>query len=221
MDYNNVMGIEINNTGGLVNSADRVEKLIKSILKEVEGKLSLGDVRVVVKETKRPDDLKDIGGVGGYCPSGELVEISIDVNHPIFQKLWGQLVRRSLLHELHHAARRQAGIAIGESSFLECLFSEGLADHFVHDLTNIKPVWAIELNQKVADALLKKAKAIFDQPMTDKIYDTWFIEGSKELNIPRWAGYALGFKLVDDYLTQHPDTSSISLVTKPASELNI
>lgn len=215
------MEIEVKNTGGLAPYVTQIEKLVKATLKEIEGKLNLSDVLVVVKEAEHPNDLKDIGGVGGYCPSGELVELSLDVNHPIFKKLWGQLVRRSLLHELHHAARRQAGIATGESSFLECLFSEGLADHFVCDITGTKPVWVIDLDKEVTAELLERAKEIFDQPVTDKLYDDWFTEGSEELNIPHWAGYALGYGLVNDYFGQHPDSSAASLVSFPASTLMI
>jgi len=214
--YNDVMEIEVKNTSGLAPYTVQIEKLVKSTLKEVGAKFNLNDVSVVVKEAEHPNDLKDIGGVGGYCPSGELVELSLDVNHPVFKKLWGQLVRRSLLHELHHAARRQAGIATGESSFLECLFSEGLADHFVYDLTNLKPVWAIDLDKGTLAKLQKRAKEIFNQPMTDQLYEDWFTEGSEELNIPRWAGYTLGYKLVDDYLAEHSGTSAASLVALPA-----
>jgi len=213
------MTIKVQNTAELIPYTVRIEGIIKSVLKEIEDKLSLDNLQVVVKEANHQDDLKDIGGVGGYCPSEKLIELSVDVNHPMFQKLWGQLVRRSLLHELHHAARRQAVIATGESSFLECLFSEGLADHFVYDLTNIKPVWVIDLEPEIMAELLEKAKEIFNQPVTDKFYDDWFIEGSKELNIPRWAGYALGYKLVNDYLSQHPDSSAASLVSVSALSL--
>jgi len=213
------MTIEVQNTAELIPYTVRIEGIIKSVLKEIEDKLSLNNLQVVVKEANHPDDLKDIGGVGGYCPGEKLIELSVDVNHPMFQKLWGQLVRRSLLHELHHAARRQAGIATGEGSFLECLFSEGLADRFVYDLTNIKPVWVIDLEPEIMAELSEKAKEIFNQPVTDKLYDDWFIEGSKELNIPRWAGYALGYKLVNDYLSQHSDSSAASLVSVSALSL--
>ncbi|MBU1092423.1 DUF2268 domain-containing protein [Patescibacteria group bacterium] len=213
------MTIEVQNTAGLIPYAVRIEEIIKDALKEIEGKLSLGAVQVVVKETEHPDNLKDIGGVGGYCPNGKLVELSVDVNNPLFQKSWEQLIRRSLLHELHHAARRQVGIATGESSFLECLFSEGLADHFVYDITGTKPVWVIDLEKEARADLLERAKEIFNQPVTDKLYNDWFIEGSKELNIPHWAGYALGYKLVNDYLVKHPDNSAVSLVSTPVSAI--
>jgi len=213
------MAVEVQNTTGLIPHSARIEETIKNSLKEIEGKLSVGDVLVVVKEAKYPEDLKDIGGVGGYCPNGKFVELSIDVSNPLFQKSWEQLIRRSLVHELHHAARRQAGIATGESSFLGCLFSEGLADHFVYDITNTKPVWVVDLEKEVMDELLERAKEIFDKPMTDKFYADWFTDGSTELNIPRWAGYALGYKLVADYLGQHPDSSATSLVSVSVSAL--
>lgn len=219
LDYNNGMTIEVENTGGLAPYAERIEEVIKGALKEIEDKINLGDVRVVVKEAEHPDDLKDMGGAGGYCPNGKLVELSIDVSNPLFQKSWEQLIRRSLTHELHHAARRQAGIATGESSFLECLFSEGLADHFVYDITGAKPVWVIDLDKEIMAELLERVKAMFDQPVTDKLYENWFTEGSTESNIPRWAGYALGYRLVDDYLGKYPGNSAASLVSVSASAI--
>jgi len=213
------MTIEVQDIAGLIPYAVRIEETIKDALKEIEGKLSLGDVRIVVKKTDHPDGLKDMGGVGGYCPNGKLIELSIDVNNLLFQKSWEQLIWRSLLHELHHAARRQSGIVIGESSFLECLFSEGLADYFVYEITSAKPVWVIDLDKEVIDKLQERAKQIFNQPVTDKLYNDWFIEGSKELDIPRWSGYVLGYKLVEDYLAKNPGVTATSLATLPTPNL--
>src|SRR5680860_161469 len=164
------MAIEVQNTIGLVPYILQIEVAIKETLQEVESKLNVADVLIVVKETKTPEDIKDIGGVGGYCPDGNRVEISIDVDNPEFQKNWEQLIRRTLVHELHHVARRQAVIAIGEGSFLECLVSEGMADYFVFEITNSKAVWVVDLAPEIADELLARAKEIFDEPMTDKLY---------------------------------------------------
>jgi uncharacterized protein YjaZ len=213
------MEITIPKTAGLAPYSVRIQELVRQTLNEVEGKLSLGDVEVVVKESQRPADIKDIGGVGGYCPNEKLVEISVDVNNPDFQKNWEQLIRRTLIHELHHAARRQAGVAIGESSFLECLFSEGLADHFVYDLTNTKPVWVIDLDAEVMNSLLQRADKIFNDTLTDELYEGWFSKGSTESNVPRWAGYAVGYKLVADYLDGHSGSSAASLVAVPVDGL--
>jgi hypothetical protein len=213
------MAIKIENTDNLIPYALCIEEVIKNIFKEIEDKIIIGDVLVKVKETEHPNDLNDIGGVGGYCPNGDLIELSVNINNPLFKKSWDQLIRRSLLHELHHAVRRRSGIAIGESTFLECLFSEGLADHFVYEMTGQKPVWATDLEKEVGAELLARAKKIFDQPVTDELYKDWFTEGFKTLGIPRWTGYSLGYKLVGDYLSAHPDSSSASLVVVPASTI--
>ncbi|GGL07340.1 DUF2268 domain-containing putative Zn-dependent protease [Deinococcus radiotolerans] len=128
-------------------------------------------------------------GVHGYAPTGTYVELTINPGHGHFLSGWRTELPATLAHELHHAARWR-GPGYGRT-LLEVLVSEGLAQH--HELTeretpplyaqapvNLRELWAR------ATPLLRT---------TDFGFEAWFY-GSQVQNLPRWAGYALGFDLV-------------------------
>ena len=187
----------------------------------MSGQITLENIDIVIKESERPELLKDMNGVGGYCPSGHFVQLDIDINHPVFQKSPQQVVEQSLAHELHHATRRQAGVPIFGGSFLECMFSEGLADYFAYELTGDLSVWIITLSGRNKDKLMKRARNKFKKTITYKDYDDWFTVGSKKLKIPRRAGYTLSFDLVKNYLENNPQESAASLVSVSVEKIKI
>ena len=217
-----IMSIQIyilDASGRLTPYKNIIQKSALQTVKKVRNKIALKNVDIVIKESERPELLKNIDGVGGYCPSGHFAQLSIDINHPMFSKFPERIIERSLLHELHHAMRRQAGVSIFGGSFLECMFSEGLADYFVYELTGEIPVWANFLAEKTKKRLMSRAKRKFKQKITYKDYDNWFTVGSSKLKIPKWAGYALGFELVGNYFKDNPSQSAASLVSVPIKKL--
>lgn len=125
---------------------DLLRKSARRAVRKVQRRISLDNVDIVIKESETPEIYKEIDGIGGWCPSGFFVQLSIDINHPSVQTSLGKIIERTIIHELHHAARLQAGISIGKGSFLEYMFSEGLADNFVLELTGELPIWIARLD---------------------------------------------------------------------------
>ena len=124
----------LNASGHLSSYKNSIQKSARATIKKVRRKIKLENVDIIIKESERPEFLKDINGVGGYCPSGYFVQLDIDINHPSFKKSPQRIIERTLIHELHHTARRKAKVPIFGGSFLECVFSGGLADYFVFEL---------------------------------------------------------------------------------------
>jgi hypothetical protein len=119
------MGIHIyilNASGNLTSYKDLIRQTARETIRKIQRRVLLSSVDIVVKEADKPESLEDLDGIGAYCPSGYFVQLSIDTNHASFGKSPEELIERSLIHELHHAARRQAGVKIDKSSFLECMF---------------------------------------------------------------------------------------------------
>ncbi len=174
---------------------NRFDKLITIVKKQ----LSLGNVDVVVYDN--PEGAIPEIGVGGYSPNAHLIFISLDPQFPNFQQTIDEELKRTIAHELHHTLRwRDPGY--GETLF-EALITEGLADHFdmeVNNIDNPEP-WDTALSDKQLVEIKAKAQKEFDNKNYN--HNEWFF-GSKEKNIPRWAGYTLGFKLVEDYLKRNP-----------------
>ena len=57
--------------------------------------------------------------------------------------------------------------------------------------------------------LYQKAKKEFDNFNYD--HKAWFFVGSLKDNIPRWAGYTIGFTMVGNYLKKHLDKKPSNL----------
>jgi len=188
-------------------------------VRKVQRKIALNNIDIVIKESESPELFKDIDGIGGVCPSGHFVQISIDKNHPSFRVSPGKIIEKTLIHELHHAARMQAGVLINKGSFLEYLFSEGLADYFVYELTGDIPKWTSAINTDDRIRLLRRVKKKYSKNFTDKDHRDWFIKGSKNQRIPQFAGYAIGFEVVKNFLRKNPGKSAASLAKTPVGEI--
>ncbi len=120
-------------------------------------------------------------------------------------------LRPLLLHELHHILRHRA---TSYSPNLAGIFiNEGLADHFSMELAGSDPpIWSTVLEGEELEQWIETAGEVWlDEPVMDS--DAWLF-GSAE--IPRWAGYAIGFELVRRYLETHPGIRVSELLGEPA-----
>lgn len=202
-------------------SISEIRRAAKDIAAEVKKRLPLKNVGILIREIP-PDRkyiYKDLGGIGGYCPNSQLVEIGVDLTHPKFIRYGVLLLAISIAHELHHAARRQAGVNISRGTFLECLWSEGLADWFAYEFTGRKPIWDKPLTDQEFNTLLAKARRNFKGTFTNRMYDDWFIKGSGKKGLPRWAGYALGFEMVRRYFKHNPGSTTVSMIGVPVRKV--
>jgi len=165
--------------------------------------------------------LAEMEGVGGYCPSPDFIKISIDPDHPKFKKDPVGTVARSLCHELYHALRFATGVSSPNGSLLDCVIDEGLADQFVFESLGCLPIWNKRLPARKLGSLMKKLKKIYSRKINDQSYSDWFIKGSKNKDIPKWAGYSLGLVLVRSYEKMHGIDSVLKLVKLPAKAFRI
>lgn len=197
----------------------KVRRKIGSVARLVRRFLDLGNISITVKRAKNPAVLKDLGGIGSSCPAEGQIEISIDPKHPAYRRQPAMAVEKPLVHELHHAARRRAGVRIDRSSLLECLWSEGLADHFVYQVTGNLPRWS----KKMSDEERSGVSAILGGRIWEKLsvkdYDLFFLKGSKKEKVSRWSGYAVGLGLVRKFLQDNPRKSLIGLTRDPVRKI--
>lgn len=187
-------------TGSLTLHQGLIKKEFDELVTKIQNQLPLGNVDVVIYDN--PDGSIPEIGVGGYSPNANLIFISLDPHYPNFQETINTHLKRTLAHELHHALRWR-GPGYGETLF-EALITEGLADHFDMEINNINnpEPWNVALSEQQIAEIETKAREEFD--LKNYNHNEWFF-GSKEKNIPKWAGYTLGFKLVSDYLKKYPD----------------
>jgi uncharacterized protein YjaZ len=160
-----------------------------------------------------PDARRAIAGygIGGYTSGPGSVELVVD---PAFPGLAGVLPDRVpilVAHELHHTVRWR-GPGYGRT-LLEALISEGLADRFAVELLGVPPQpWSDAFPRERGELLLALARPELEAPSYD--HSRWFFVG--DATLPRWAGYTLGYRLVEAYIARNPGSSAAGLVHTPA-----
>jgi uncharacterized protein YjaZ len=149
--------------------------------------------------------------ISGYTPTGNMVHIYADPSHAGFEKLVRQQLPKTLAHELHHACRWQ-GPGFGET-LKEVLITEGLASRFEQEVFGGLPAdFYIKFSDKEIKRLWLKAKR---ELKSNKFsYQDWFF-GNKKQNIPKHAGYALGYWIMGKITADKPS----ALVLKPAGQI--
>ncbi len=179
------------------------------VSKRIEGKLLLPNVDVLMLDN--PNNVIPEMGIVGYAVTANLVYINMDPNSSHLKEHLHDEVVNHMTHELHHCARIHA-IGYGKT-LLEAMVSEGLADQFDIEINHHEPSpWSVALKPEQFDVLLNRASVDFDNPNYG--HAAWFF-GSEEKDLPRWAGYSLGFEIVRRYMEKSGKTA-VELVATPA-----
>ncbi len=100
---------------------------------------------------------------------------------------------------------------------------EGLADHFMLEVAGGEPgPWDQALTEeKVQECLVRVkpdllVKTDSYEEFVRKYQTPWMFGRSGSNPIPRWAGYSLGWRIVENYLRAHPEARASSLVQESA-----
>jgi len=149
--------------------------------------------------------------VSGAAYSPARIDMTIDLSHDIPIEEMKLLILRTLYHEFHHVLRWD-GPGYGET-LGEALVSEGLAQHFVHEMTDCTPEpWERAVSNPEMNALTKNAVPEFEDAGYD--HAAWFFGAG---DYPKWAGYSLGYAMVEKYLAANPEASALTCASLPAT----
>jgi uncharacterized protein YjaZ len=192
-----------------------MESEIKLIVEEVLAKArDIFDVRDVSIEIKEePGRVITETGVGGSAPDSHTIFLYYDPNNQNLKQNLEKEIKSTITHEFHHAIRNRT-FPWKQDNLLGAMITEGLADHFDIEINGGEPKpWSKALTTDELEKIGQMASLEFAN--TDYNHNDWFF-GSASRNIPRWAGYAIGFKLVEDYLNKTNKKAS-KLVSEPAN----
>ena len=145
-------------------------------------------------------------GIGGLAYERTTVLIVIYFGNIYLDKTIESELKRILLHELNHVIRKRETLN-PFSTLFRAIISEGIADQFELAVTGERPQrWSTALTEKQYEECLKLMK---ENPWNNKFdHSRWFFGRG---DLPRWAGYSIGFRLVGDLLKGHPKVSIIDL----------
>lgn len=160
------------------------------------------------------------GIVSMQVQNKHLANIALDVKHKHFNKFLRADLLEALAYVLYRMVRTQK---IGYSkNLLEDCIEEGLAFNFQTEVSGDKtePHFMsfknIKTLGKTFRSIALRAKKEFYSTQYSR--DDWF-KGSKKRNIPRFAGYIIGYGVVKRFLKVNPDSAPSQLVGKKAKYL--
>jgi Predicted Zn-dependent protease (DUF2268) len=194
---------------GICKILPRVQELIPADSATI--KLSISSINIL-----------SVWGIGARTISGftdnhqvETVEIYYDPNHSNFKVA---LLLRTLVHELHHVCRvRMPNFQL---TLLECMVNEGLADHFMLEVLNceITPFSSALTDEQIQQNIIRVkpfSRIKFEswtQEFNDKYFVPWMFGRTGDDPIPHWTGYSIGWRIVENYIRDHPEARASSLV---------
>ena len=193
-----------------------VEREVRQAISKVQGLIAANDLTIHIKLSDKSTERFIVPklGVGGHPVGTDTVWIYIQPENPNFKTA---SVGRGLPHEIHHAIRLRT--PNWHWSLLESFVMEGLADHFVVEVAGGEPgAWAHALTDAEIQRNLIRVKPLLrakieSYPEFVEKYETpWLFGRSGDDPIPRFTGYTLGWRIVENYLRAHPDARASSLI---------
>ncbi len=149
-----------------------------------------------------------MGGVSGYTPYKNTLLLFVS---PTETEHWKRALTETICHEFLHTVMDNF---YERQNLLDDLVFEGVAESFVSFLFGERPDMPSQaLSQGDALEWYRKLREHFQE--TD-IYYPVFLEGK---DYPLWAGYAVGYRLVEAYRKRYPETSWNEIVRLKPEEI--
>jgi len=190
---------------------DLIRTLVDSTVRRVRTELPVTDVVVSVSADAR-FAIPEIG-IGGNAPEATIVYVDIDMTVPGIADSLRRHLPLIVAHELHHTMRHRSSDGYGGTLF-RAVVSEGLADRFAVEITGHEPPpWSLALPDAAVAEWTAVARADWQEPGYD--HDAWFF--GRGGTIPRWTGYAIGWRLIADYQARSPGARAGALWNAPAA----
>lgn len=176
---------------------DDLQQVFNKTAEEIVNLTEEIETDVVVRHSPQ-NTIPQLGISGQYTKDARCIDIYLDLDNPHLKNNFETEVARTLIHEYMHAVREQY-VPWENGTLLDSLVAEGLTQSFEMEVQpNLPPsIYATAVTGEELDALWTKAQAVLEQRGWDN--DEWFF-GSD--SIPQWAGYSLGFKLVQDKIKE-------------------
>ncbi len=194
--------------GRLDGHRSKIEEVVRETLATVRSLIPLDGITILV-ESGTGLVIPEIG-IGGRADAGT-IRLDFNPNFPALTASVDTELLPLLAHEMHHVARFRA---VGFSSNLfEAMIDEGLADHFSVEVARVgPPIWSSAL---AAEQLATWSERARDEWFNSSYnHNGWFFGEAPP--IPRWAGYTIGFDLVDQFLVANPSRRPSNLYAEPA-----
>jgi uncharacterized protein YjaZ len=204
-----------NSSGKLNRCGKQLFTVGESAIQRIQQLLPVTQVDIVLYHN--PSFVIPETGICGNAPTPHAVWIALDPDNPNFDRNLDEEFTATLAHELHHCMRWRGPGTGYFTSLRDALITDGLAVAFELEFRRAKSSLAYlqELSDEEAESLLTLARDEFEAEAYD--HREWFFSGSSARNIPQFAGYRLGYRVVKDYISL-TGRSAASLWHQPARD---
>lgn len=171
---------------------------IESIFKKCNSLIELNkDLKIVILPTNQSFVSEKMKGSTGYTVSAETMFIFINPKS-INLKTINNTIKKTFVHEYNHAARIMYFPKINSMSLLDNLVFEGLADNFQKMVIKGSkvPPWSRSLSRNEAKIIFNEIIEKIQSKKESNFFELFF-ENKK---YPLWAGYSIGYYIVDSFL---------------------
>jgi uncharacterized protein YjaZ len=152
--------------------------------------------------------LRAMHGIGGFALDAGRIWLTV-----LPEGDWADWVAYGIAHEYHHSAWMAAGREIADMG--EYLVFEGRADAFARLLERGRRApWTEALGEADAAAAWRIIEPRLGSSDAQEMQALMFGNGA---DVPNWAGYTLGLRLVETYLAAHPDLTVAEWTALPAA----
>ncbi len=186
-----IIGFEMDNNKCLKISEDKINLIINKTIENCQKKIELPSITVSCFPSHNKFINDQMSGISGYTPNSHNVLLFIA------NRLgWQTALKNTVAHELAHAISYSHHQWL---TLLDSLIFEGVAEHFRQATVGgkISP-WVMSLSQSEAIRYFQKIKKSLNNS-NESLYNEIFLGYNKKY--PLWAGYAIGYYIVKDYLT--------------------
>lgn len=154
------------------------------------------DVNVLITN-RAPRMIIKEDGIGGFTYAPDFIFLAIDE-----KKVKEEFIFEMLSHELCHAKRLSVRSEYPKT-LLEAIINEGLATFYESQIVKDnerKQFFIKSIEQRTKEENMSILKYCYPY-LNDKKYDDniFFFRGNKEM--PRWAGYSLGYEIIKDFIS--------------------
>jgi len=133
-----------------------------------------------------------MNGSGGFCPKEEVILIFLNT----MAKDWEKILPFTIAHEFAHST--SSYYRGGDYNISQGLIFEGLAEHFRENVLGGEPApFSKAINKEEILQNIEKIKPLLEINNLNLHFEIFFGQGG---NYPLWAGYSIGYYLVEKHL---------------------
>ncbi len=153
-----------------------------------------------------------MNGVSGFSPGSGKILLFL---YP--EENWEAVTEYTTAHEYYHSVWTEKYYdAENQFDLLDQIISEGRAEAFAHTIyPDVEILWLERLSPDQEENVWRMMQPYLDEKSYQQIERFMFGDNT----IPKWAGYKIGYQIVQAYLSRHPGEKVTDWISLDAQEL--